>query len=416
MPHVINSRTNPHIGRPGCWLLPQGRRPRVLLALIIWTMVPMPSSFGQINRLPATDLSDQVSAANATPGPTTIDPWSYLPGRPDSPVSSEGLLAGPWGDSFHLREELQNREATGSSVLGDFDRSDSFQPGASSVSPWTSSAVIEPPVDAVVLPPEHRNGFFQKAILDYTYLPRWNPRGMGQHDIDAKLVFAVPFPTVEWPLLLVPGYGLHLLDGPKEVEMPGQLHDAYFAFRWLPRLSERWELDFTIAPGVYSDFEQSSDRAIRTPGYAAVTWKCRPQLHCALGIGYFDRLTVDWLPVGGLIWMPSERTRFELLFPQPKLAWQVGAFGADGRLVQDWVYLSAEFGGGAWAFRRTDNSDDLVDFRDYRIYAGLERKVRGGAELRVEFGYVFGRQIQYLSGLPSAYPSDTIMLRTGARY
>ncbi len=285
-----------------------------------------------------------------------------------------------------------------------------------SFEPWPSAAVAPCPACPVELPPEHRNGFFQKAIVDYGYLPRWNPRGMGQHDVETKLVFALPCPTVEWPLLLVPAYGLHVLDGPRDAEMPAQLHDAFLALRWLPKLSERLELDVTVAPGVYSDFEQSSDRAVRTPGYAAATWKGHPRLHCVLGVGYFDRLTVDWLPVGGLIWMPTERTRFELLFPQPKLAWQIGTMGADGLLVQDWVYLSAEFGGGAWAFRRSDGADDLVDFRDYRIFAGAERKVRGGAELRLELGYVFGREIQYLSGRPSVFPSDTVLVRTGLRY
>lgn len=370
------------------------------------------SARAQISRLPPTDLASPLAApgsvvssasGSAPSGGSSGYASTPLPGSaaPDAP------LIPSWTDAFAAG-------APGDRAVG-FGPS----PGEAGIvgEHWPPTASGDAfPAAPIELPPEHRSGFFQKAILDYSYLPRWNPRGMGQHDVETKLVFALPCPTVEWPLLLVPAYGVHALDGPRDVEMPAQLHDAYLALRWLPKLSERLELDVTVAPGVYSDFEQSSDRAIRTPGYAAATWKCHPRLHCVLGVGYFDRLTVDWLPVGGLIWMPTERTRFELLFPQPKLAWQVGALGADGLLVQDWVYLSAEFGGGAWAFRRSDGADDLVDFRDYRIYAGAERKIRGGLELRFELGYVFGREIQYLSGRPSAYPSDTVLLRTGLRY
>lgn len=381
--------------------------------LLLSTALGPGSVDAQISRLPPTDLvvrDDSAVFANgsAASGTSSSDTPTMLPGS----AAADVPLNRSWRDSPSWTDAV-TAGAPGDRVVG-FGPPSSAAPFYGEAPPPTTADAF--PTAPIELPPEHRNGFFQKAILDYAYLPRWNPRGMGQHDVETKLVFALPCPTVEWPLLLVPAYGIHAIDGPRDVEMPAQLHDAYLALRWLPKLSERVELDVTVAPGVYSDFEQSSDRAIRTPGYAAATWKCHPRLHCVLGVGYFDRLTVDWLPVGGLIWMPTDRTRFELLFPQPKLAWQVGALGADGLLVQDWVYLSAEFGGGAWAFRRSDGADDLVDFRDYRIYAGAERKIRGGWELRFETGYVFGREIQYLSGLPSAYPSDTVLVRAGVRY
>ena len=329
----------------------------------------------QVTRLPPTDLTTQ---------PPTAQMISY-------PGNVSQVLSGP----------------------GELGRPPSFDSASGTFVPAEAACmgVVELP-----LPPEHRSGFFQKILFDYTYLPRLDAQGMGINDVEGKIVFAVPFPTVEWPLLIVPGYGVHFFDGPENVEMPARLHDAYLAFRWLPKFSDQLSADVTVAPGVFSDFEQSSDDAFRITGYAVAIYAWTPAVKLVAGVGYFDRLTVDWLPVGGIIWTPTERVNFGLLFPRPKLAIQFSGFGADGRLVQNWAFLAAEFGGSAWAFRRSDGTDDVVDFRDYRLTAGVERKIRGGLETRFELGYVFGREIQYKSHAPSFEPSDTLMVRAALAY
>ena len=46
------------------------------------------------------------------------------------------------------------------------------------------------------------------------------------------------------------------------------------------------------------------------------------------GVLYLNRNDVAWLPAGGVIWMPSDSRRYELLFPKPKLDHRI-MVGAD---------------------------------------------------------------------------------------
>jgi hypothetical protein len=84
-------------------------------------------------------------------------------------------------------------------------------------------------------------------------------------------------------------------------------------------------------------------------------------------------------------------------------------------LALAWPGGVSRFGGGDWAVARTAGPD-LVDLRDYRLLLGLERKVIGGLDGRLEVGYVFGRHIQFRSRSPEFSPSDTVLVRGGLVY
>jgi hypothetical protein len=267
------------------------------------------------------------------------------------------------------------------------------------------------------LPAEARPGMFQKLIFDGGWLARGGgSRGLGESDLELKMVLALPCPKPDSPLLITPGFAAHYMDGPAGVEMPPRLYDAYCQFRWLHRFSPQWGVDLAISPNVFSDFQQSRSDAFRLTGYGAAAWTFNPTTQIIFGAGYFNRLDVKVLPIGGIIWTPNEDTSYELLFPRPRLARRVYCCGASGKEVQDWVYLAGEFGGGTWAIARSDGTSDLVDLKDYRILLGAERKVIRGLSAHFELGYVFGRKIQYLSRAPEFDPSDTVMLRGGVTY
>ncbi|MHC4181359.1 MAG: hypothetical protein ACYSWU_28000, partial [Planctomycetota bacterium] len=105
-----------------------------------------------------------------------------------------------------------------------------------------------------------------------------------------------------------------------------------------------------------------------------------------------------------------------LVFPHPRIARRIYLFGSYADDVQDWLYLAGEFGGGIWAIERTSGAVDEVDYTDFRVVLGLERKVIGGLDARFEVGYVFGREVRYDSGTPGFEPADTVMLRGGVTY
>jgi len=271
--------------------------------------------------------------------------------------------------------------------------------------------------DAPKLPPGVRNGVFQKILFETTWLASGPGDGMGSLDVQLQGVFAIPCPKRESPLVMTPGFAVHYLDGPKNVDLPPQLHEGYMQFRWLSQVTPQLGLDLAVTPGYYSDFNQNSNNAYRVPAHAAAAWTWSETLKIAAGAAYLDMPSAsNVIPVGGLIWTPSKDLQFDILFPHPKLAQRVYWSGHEGDDIQDWIYIAGEFANDSWAIRRSDGSNDQVMLRDYRLLLGIERKVIGGLSSRFEVGYVFGRRIRYVSDTPDFYPSDTVLLRGGLTY
>ena len=305
--------------------------------------------------------------------------------------------------------------------LPDVEPREQSYPGRLVSHPDSSGELLEAPGEVEQapepgLPRDARPGMFQKLIFDGTWLAPGGSRGLGIGDVQLRCVLALPLPSRESPLIITPGFAVHYLDGPAGVDLPPRLYDAYTQFRWMSQLSPRLGVDLAVTPGVYSDFEQNSDDALRITGHGIGAWTINPNLKMVLGASYLDRPDIDVLPIGGLIWTPREDVRFELIFPHPRIARRVYLCGAYGDQLQDWAYLAAEFGGDAWAIARTGGGNDIVILRDYRIIFGVERKVIGGLDGRLEIGYVFGRKIEYAGTTPDFEPTNTVMLRGGLTY
>jgi hypothetical protein len=131
----------------------------------------------------------------------------------------------------------------------------------------------------------------------------------------------------------------------------------------------------------------------------------------AAGIWYLNRLTLQLLPAGGVIWTPNQDTRFNILFPNPKLSRRLITLGN----TDVWGYLAGEYGGGRWTVRRADGTSDVVELNDLRALAGFEWFMLSGLKGNAEIGYVFDRHIIYRSGTQS-HPSDTVLFRGGLTY
>lgn len=277
-------------------------------------------------------------------------------------------------------------------------------------------APADVPVITDQLPKGARNGFFQKAMLTNEWLAREGHAGLGMVDLELKGVFALPCPTRDWPLLIMPGFGVHFLDAPT-ADLPPRVYDAFTTFRWIPKLSDRWMIDSSVTPGVYRDFEEDTGDGLRVTAHAAGVYSWSPTTKIALGAMYLDRRDWNVLPVGGILWNPSEDVSVELLFPQSRIAKRVDWFGAIGDEVEDWVYLSGEFGDWIWAIRRSDGARDRVAYRDIRLLAGLERKIIGLISARGEVGYAFSRKLSaYDTATPDLEPPGTVLLRAVVSY
>lgn len=257
----------------------------------------------------------------------------------------------------------------------------------------------------------HRNGFFQKLSLTATWLYQGSePGDLGFTEIDTFASFALPFPISAWPLVITPGYNMHLLSGPDSPDLPARLHDAYLDFMWLPTIVNRYTLLLAVTPGYYSDFQASDADAFRVTGKGLVIFDALPdRLQLIAGVIYLGRDNLKLLPIGGAIWTPTDYLRLELLFPKPKLAACVNA----GYGFEDWVYTTAEYGGNTYSIERDNGDHDKVTLQDFRLLLGVERKLNGGTGYMLEAGYVFGRRVDYSSARGDFEPGDTILLRAG---
>ena len=264
-------------------------------------------------------------------------------------------------------------------------------------------------------PPDARDGMFQKLIFNATWLDSGGADGLGMSELELKTVLGLPIPSRRSPILLTPTFSVDYLDEPAGADLPFRVYEASVQFRWWKRFTPRFGIDFALTPGVYSDFQQSTDEAVRTPGHVVGRFEWTPNVHFVLGVAYLDRPDLDWLPIGGIVWTPHEDLKLDLVFPRPRVARRVYWLGALTDEVQHWAYVAGEFGTKVWAIQR-GGANDLLTYRDCRLLLGLERKALYGLDVKLEVGYVFSRQIEFVTGSPEIDPADTVMLRLGLTY
>lgn len=298
-----------------------------------------------------------------------------------------------------------------------------WPPASATELPGSAGAVtIDPPLPAadlpVYMPADLRDGLFQKAVFHGTWLAldEDRPESLGIGHLEGQVTVGLPLPSRDWPLLVTPTFGVYYLDGPETLDLPPRVYDAYVELIALWRIKPRCLLVLGAAPGVFSDFEQQSNDAVRIPLYGAVVYDWTPRLSIGVGAAYLDRDDVAVIPVAGFVWRPVDWWKFELVPPRPRVSLRIDGDFSGGTPSETWAYIAGEFGGGSWAIRRTDGADDVLHYRDFRVLLGVERDTLGGLDSRFEIGYVFGREIE-LAGLPAEIDStDTVLLRIGLLY
>ena len=301
---------------------------------------------------------------------------------------------------------------------------DAFVPDALYAEPgYDETIILEPDVVAEEeniwnRPVDARNTFFQQADFTATWLARGNAsRDFGETELELKGYFVLPLPNKRHPMMLMPGFAVHYLDGPEDIDLPARLYDTYLQFRWVHKLSKRWAAEVSVTPGVFSDFEQGTDEAIRITGHFGAMWDWRSDLQLILGVAYLDRDDLRILPAAGLVWKPDEELEVALTVPRPSVSRRVYWFGEFEEQTQDWFYVAGELGGGTWAAldQDTDRSYQLT-YRDLRLILGLQRRVLFAPDWRAEVAYCFARKLETDIDLPVTHPSDTVMVRGGVVY
>jgi hypothetical protein len=204
------------------------------------------------------------------------------------------------------------------------------------------------------------------------------------------------------------GLKFHFLAGPERTDMPPHVFD--FSLAWQRRKSYgSFGYDVAVSAMASSDFEGSSRQGIRFPGHAVGFLRMNSTWDLVLGVDYLDRGDVKLLPVAGLIVLPHPDVRLELVFPRPRIVFQLAE--------KQRLSIAGELGGGSWAIERTSSLDDLATYRDLRLSIGLERfDDDDGQWSTFEISYIFDRKLEYTSGIGDYRPRDTVMILMGQTF
>ncbi len=356
--------------------------------------------------------------------PTMVDE-SAVSSPPMSPISPNPALTQP--------------PALGPGPVGAPTGAPAFDPYSAPLSqppapysPYTPSPYTPPPysptpgalypdgVQLPQLPPGPSFGqplrFLQEVRGRWTWLSPMGTNSLGVNDVETSASFAFPFFKTTSPLVVTPGFGIHFWQGPVTqapdfADLPPETYDAYLDGCWYPHITPWLSAQVGARVGAYTDFNTFTTHSIRVMGRGLGVITFTPTLQFAVGVVYIDRVQIKLLPAGGIVWTPNPDARYEILFPNPKLARRFTTLGN----TDLWLYATGEYGGGSWTFQRIGGNDQ-GDYNDIRVAGGIESYGYRGAHAFFEVGYVFNRQIIYRSGSPNFNPSDTIMLRAGLEY
>jgi hypothetical protein len=264
-----------------------------------------------------------------------------------------------------------------------------------------------------VLPPEtpplttYKNGFFQKLSFTATEIFPDGGDGLGIFETELFAAFALPAPTTDMPLVIIPTLEMQFPDSPSYAALPAALYAPYLDLMWLPEISPRLQAILSVGAGWYSDFEGPDD-GFRLTGRAVARYDWTPdRVQLVLGVLYINRYHTKLIPAAGVIWKPNDDLNLEMVFPQAKLARRLSC----GPGFENWVYLSGGFGGNNWSIADAAGEPDVLILKDWRVMLGWEQKRDGGAGYRVEVGYVFSREMEFVSLPAIFYPDDTLLVR-----
>jgi hypothetical protein len=193
----------------------------------------------------------------------------------------------------------------------------------------------------------------------------------------------------------------NFLAGPERTDMPPRVYDFGIGFQKRDFFGT-FGYDVACSVIASSDFEGSSREGIRFPSHAVGYLVFTDSIDLVFGVDYLDRGDMKILPVGGLIYHAHPEIRLELVFPRPRIDFQLDDSSR--------LHVRGELGGNTWAIERDTFVDDVAIYSDLRVCVGFTKS------LTVEIVYVFDRQFEYASGRGDYRPNDTLMISLGGQY
>lgn len=198
------------------------------------------------------------------------------------------------------------------------------------------------------------------------------------------------------------------LSGPRSTALPARVYEISAGFQTRKQWSPGFSYDLATSIGIFSDFEGSAREGVRFPSHAVGMFHVNNSTDIVFGADFFDRDDISVLPVFGLSFRSPQhsRLRFDLIFPRPRIEY---SFSNSKRM-----FVTGSMGGGTWDV--DDGIDHIATYRDYRVMLGFEKADDDGETSAIEFGYVFGRQMELRGQSGQTDFDDAFMIRWVTRH
>ncbi|MDO5308287.1 MAG: hypothetical protein Q4G03_02160 [Planctomycetia bacterium] len=268
----------------------------------------------------------------------------------------------------------------------------------------------------------------QQISGGYLYMPRSSHRGLGIHELDARILFAYPCKLMENAkslnngyFLLTPSFKYNNFSLPKSnnsrIDMPHSVFDAGLTTAFMTNLSDlSVTADFSI--GVASSFKKITGKSIYYRGRveASLPLDDDKQVKILGGVAYYDRIKYKLVPIAGLVWKPNEQNELRLVFPNPK--WS--RYLTKANETDWWFFVHGDIGGGRWFISDVNapingKTSYNVDYNDYRVGVGLTFQCPTRLAGSFEVGGAFKREIRSKAGVMYD-PKNSVYLKLGLSY
>ena len=270
----------------------------------------------------------------------------------------------------------------------------------------------------------------EKTKFDYQSLLRprfglafeWEPEssGFGLYSCDVSM----KSPTYPFfgppPPLINSGYSFTQMRSTESLDLPQNFHEVSLGLTWMRRINPRWLTRFMITTAYASDLENNSRDAWQLRGGGFGIYRPNDRWSFTVGALATGRSDIPVLPAAGLIFQPSDRLKINLMMPEPRISWCL----EQRQQRQLWGYIGGGINGGNWAFERSDQTSDQLNYREWRVVAGWEvtpiqeagvfRPV--GQTFQFEIGLALGREINFKTDLPDISLGNALLIRNGARF
>ncbi len=243
-----------------------------------------------------------------------------------------------------------------------------------------------------------RPSMLQGMSLAASYLPGLGSRGLEMTQVRVGASLGLPGPLQDSFILVSPSFEPTFVnwDGPEP--FPNTFYTASLNAMLIKQCNERWSAMFSAGPRWSSDGRETQG-AVRCSLMGGMIWNKSPRLQIQFGVAYLDRSdSFNVLPFGGLVWKPNDDWKYELMAPMLRVARRCYGFQAilpREAAATHWAYVGIGFGGGSWAFQSVGKRPDVADYSEYSVVVGLESQRGPRNAWKTEFGYVFGRKMEF---------------------